>query len=312
MKKKGPMAMKEELQLSTTDYLNSETIEKCIYNIRGQQVMLDSDVAFLFGIEVRKINQQMKRNIERFPDDFCFQLNSKEFKNLTSQNVISNSNSYGGRRYNPYVYTEQGIIALAGVIKNDFAVQMSIKIVRVFNTMRRFIIENEDTLLGLAKLQNRQITFEIETNKRFDEVIKLIDKKELPKQTIFFDGQYYDAYEFVSDIIRKAKISIILIDPYCDARALTLLKNRNDNVYINLIYSSKSKISLDEINIFESQYGVINKIIAETIHDRFLVIDRCECYSLGTSLNYMGKKTFGINKIEDIDIIKTILLKVGL
>ena len=140
----------------------------------------------------------------------------------------------------------------------------------------------------------------------------MIDKKELTKQTIFFDGQYYDAYEFVSNIIRKAKASIILVDPYCDSRAFTFLKNKNDNVDIYLVYSSKAKITIDEIYLFEKQYGFINEIINETTHDRFLIIDKCECYSLGTSLNYMGKKTFGINRIEDNEIIKTIILKIGL
>lgn len=304
--------MKEELQLPTIDYLNSETIEKCIYNIRGYQVIIDRDVAFLFGMEPKRINEQMKRNIERFPEDFCFQMSDEELSTVLRSHFATANTISSKRRYNPYVYTEQGIIALAGVIKNDFAVQMSIKIVRVFNAMRKFIIENEDTLLGLAKLQNRQISFENETNKRFDEVIKMIDKKELPKQTIFFDGQYYDAYEFVSNIIRKAKASIILVDPYCDSRAFTFLKNKNDNVDIYLVYSSKAKITIDEIYLFEKQYGFINEIINETTHDRFLIIDKCECYSLGTSLNYMGKKTFGINRIEDNEIIKTIILKIGL
>lgn len=302
---------KEESQLPTADYVDNEIIQKCIYNIRGQQVMIDSDVASFFNTTTSLLNRQMKRNIERFPEEFCFQINSDEFNNLLCQNGIANM-AISKRRTLPHVYTEHGILALAGVIKSDIAAKMSVEIVKQFVKMRRFIIENEDTLLGLARLQNRQISFEIKTNKRFDEVIKLIDKKELPKQTIFFDDQYYDAYEFVSNIIRKAETSIILIDPYCDARALTFLKNKNDNVDIYLIYSSKSKITIDEINIFESQYGTINKVIEETIHDRFLIIDKCECYSLGTSLNYMGKKTFGINKIEDIDVIKTILMKIGL
>ena len=154
--------------------------------------MIDSDVAFFFGIETKNLNKQMKRNIERFPEDFCFQLNSIEFKNLRFQNATSN---YGGRRYLPYVYTEEGIIALAGVLKNDIAAKMSVEIARKFIQMRKFIMENGDVLLALAKLQNRQIEFENETNKKFDEILKLISKADLPKQAIFSAGQFYDAYE---------------------------------------------------------------------------------------------------------------------
>ena len=178
--------------LLSTSTLNNKAIENCIYNIRGQQVMIDSDVAFFSGIETKNLNKQMKRNIERFPEDFCFQLNSIEFKNLRFQNATSN---YGGRRYLPYVYTEEGIIALAGVLKNDIAAKMSVEIARKFIQMRKFIMENGDVLLALAKLQNRQIEFENETNKKFDEILKLISKADLPKQAIFSAGQFYDAYE---------------------------------------------------------------------------------------------------------------------
>lgn len=196
--------------------IENKSIEECIYNIRGQQVMLDSDVAYFFGVETKYLNRQMKRNIERFPEDFCFKLNSKEFKNLRCQNVTFN-HTVGSRKYMPYVYTEEGVIALSGVIKSEIAAKMSIEIARKFIQMRKFILENGDVLLALARLQNRQIEFENETNKKFDEVLKLISKADLPKQAIFCAGQFYDAYEYISSIIRKANSSIVLIDPYCDA-----------------------------------------------------------------------------------------------
>lgn len=143
--------MKEE----NYDLILTNNIESMIYNIRGIQVMLDSDIAFLFTVETKRLNEQMKRNINRFPDDFCFKLNSIEFKFLKSQNATSNSGR-GGRHIYPYVYTEHGIIALAGVIKNEIAAKMSIEIVRKFVQMRKFILENGDILLNLAKLQNKQ------------------------------------------------------------------------------------------------------------------------------------------------------------
>ena len=273
--------------------------------------MLDNDVAKLFGVESKRLNEQMRRNTERFPEDFCFRLTDEELSYvLRSQNATSNVIS-SKRRYNPYVYTEQGIIALSGVIKNDFAVEMSIKIVRVFIAMRKFIIENGDVLLKLAQLQNRQINFEIETNKKFDETIKLINKADLPKQALFFDGQYYDAYDFIASIIRKAKESIVLIDPFCDNRALPFLSNKNDGVTIKICKSNKAKLTSEEINTFEEQYGFIDAFDNNDIHDRFLIIDKTECYSLGASLNYAGKKTFVVTKIEDKTIIDSIIERVS-
>ena len=298
----------ETNQLSI-NLLSNKEIEQCIYTIRGNQVMLDSDVAYFFGIETKNLNKQMKRNINRFPEDFCFQINSLEFKNLRFQNATSN---YGGRRYLPYVYTEEGIIALAGVLKSEIAANMSVEIARKFIQMRKFILENGDILLALAKLQNRQIEFENETNRKFDEILKLINKADLPKQALFCDGQFYDAYEFISAIIKKANHSIILIDPYLDNKALSFLKNKKENVAAYLFSSSKSKITKEEIEIFISQYRDIRINQTETIHDRFLIIDKNECYALGASLNYAGKKTFAINKIEDADIIKSIVNKTGL
>ena len=289
---------------------DSNEIEKRIFVCRGVQVMLDSDVATLFNVETKNLNKAMKRNIDRFPEDFCFQLNSKEFKDLRFQNATSSDGEYGGRRYLPYVYTEHGIVALAGVLKSEIAAKMSVAIARTFIQMRHFIAENGDVLLKLAQLQNRQINFEIKTNKRFDEILNLINKADLPKQVLFFDGQYYDAYDFITGLIRKANSSIVLIDPYCDSRALSFLKNRNDGVSILVCKSTKSKLAVKEINIYKKQYGEITIVDNDTIHDRFLIIDNSECYSLGASLNYAGKKTFVITKIEDSSIIKAIIERI--
>ncbi|MBO4737410.1 MAG: ORF6N domain-containing protein, partial [Bacilli bacterium] len=188
------MSDNEHFSLTT---LNNKRIEDCIYNIRGYQVMLDNDIAFFFGVETKVLNKQMRRNKERFPEDFCFQLFDKETRDLRchfgTANLLSSK-----RRYNPYVYTEEGIIALAGVLKSGIADKMSVEIARKFIQMRKFILENGDVLLALARLQNRQIEFEIKTDKRFDEILKLINKADLPKQSIFSAGQFYDAYEFIS------------------------------------------------------------------------------------------------------------------
>lgn len=293
-------------QLSTLLDLENKSIEECIYTIRGEQVMLDSDVAYFFGVETKYLNRQMKRNIERFPEDFCFQINSKEFKTLRCQNVTFNY-AVGSRKYKPYVYTEEGIIALAGVIKSDVAAKMSVEIARKFIQMRKFILENGDTLLALAKLQNRQLEFENKTNQKFDEILMSISKADLPKQALFYSGQFYDAYEYVSDIIRRANDSIVLIDPYCDSKALTYIKNKKADVKVIIVTSNPSKIEREELNKFESQYGEIVIKELDDNHDRYLIIDKNECYNLGASLNYMGKKSFSIIKNDDTNIIKELL-----
>lgn len=290
--------------------IENKNIEECIYNIRGQQVMIDSDVAYFFGVTVSSLNRQMRRNANRFPSDFCFQLSDKETNDLRCQKGTTNFLS-SKRRYNPYAYTEEGVIALSGVIKSETAAKMSVEIAKKFIQMRKFILENGDVLLALAKLQNRQIEFENETNKKFDEILKLISKADLPKQAIFCAGQFYDAYEYISSIIRKASSSIVLIDPYCDAKAFTFLKNKKESVKLTICSSHLSKLEKEEIEKFESQYGKINIKQLDDNHDRYLIIDSEECYQLGASLNYAGKKMFSIIKNENKEIIGFLLKKIN-
>ena len=290
--------------------IENKNIEECIYNIRGQQVMIDSDVAYFFGVTVSSLNRQMRRNANRFPSDFCFQLSDKETNDLRCQKGTTNFLS-SKRRYNPYAYTEEGLIALSGVIKSETAAKMSVEIAKKFIQMRKFILENGDVLLALAKLQNRQIEFENETNKKFDEILKLISKADLPKQAIFCAGQFYDAYEYISSIIRKASSSIVLIDPYCDAKAFTFLKNKKESVKLTICSSHLSKLEKEEIEKFESQYGKINIKQLDDNHDRYLIIDGEECYQLGASLNYAGKKMFSIIKNENKEIIGFLLKKIN-
>lgn len=290
--------------------IENKNIEECIYNIRGQQVMIDSDVAYFFGVTVSSLNRQMRRNANRFPSDFCFQLSDKETNDLRCQKGTTNFLS-SKRRYNPYAYTEEGVIALSGVIKSETAAKMSVEIAKKFIQMRKFILENGDVLLALAKLQNRQIEFENETNKKFDEILKLISKADLPKQAIFCAGQFYDAYEYISSIIRKASSSIVLIDPYCDAKAFTFLKNKKESVELTICSSHLSKLEKEEIEKFESQYGKINIKQLDDNHDRYLIIDSEECYQLGASLNYAGKKMFSIIKNENKEIIGFLLKKIN-
>ena len=293
--------------LPSTSVLDSKTIEDCIYTIREQQVMLDSDIAKFFGVETKRLNEQMKRNLARFPEDFCFMLNDEESESVLRSHFATSKGISSKRRYNPYVYTEHGIIALAGVLKNETADTMSVEIARKFIQMRKFILENSDFVLALAKLQNRQLEFESETNLKFERVFKLIERLDLPKTALFYDGEWFDAFDYIVALIRRAKESIILIDPYCDSSALSFLKYRNEGVDTLICNGPKSKLDNEEITRFESQYGAIEVKTLTDLHDRFLIIDGKECYDLGTSLNYAGKKLFAINKIDHSGVIKEII-----
>ena len=283
-----------------------QNIEECIYTIRGQQVMLDSDIATLFDVKVKHLNRQMQRNQERFPIDFCFQINDDEVEYLRCQNGTSKTIS-SKRRYNPYVYTEHGIIALAGVLKSETADKMSVEIARKFIQMRKFIMDNGDTMIALAKLQNRQLEFENTTNQRFNEIIKKFDKYEIPKEALFYRGQWFDAFDYISSIIAKAKKSIVLVDSYCDEKALAFLSHKKSGVDVSIVLSKESRLLNSEVEIFEKQYGKINIIVNNAIHDRFLIIDEEECYSLGASLNYAGNKLFAITRFDNKNVVKAIL-----
>ena len=282
--------------------VNSEEIKNLIYTIRGKQVMLDSDVAMLYHYETKNVNKAMKRNIERFPEDFCFQLTNDEFKNLRFQFGTLNKKVNNGkviRKYLPYVYTEQGISMLAGVLKNDIAIQVSISIIRAFIEMRKFISSNSQIFERLTNVEYKLL----EHDKKFDEIFDSLLKKEEFKQKIFFGGQIYDAYSLVIDIIKRAKSKIIIIDNYIDDSTLKILVKKNKNVEVVILTSKKSNISKLDIQQFNKEYPILKVAKTDKFHDRFIVIDNKELYHCGASIKDLGKKCFGINKIDDIEII---------
>ena len=282
--------------------VNSEEIKNLIYTIRGKQVMLDSDVAMLYHYETKNVNKAMKRNIERFPEDFCFQLTNDEFKNLRFQFGTLNKKVNNGkvtRKYLPYVYTEQGISMLAGVLKNDIAVQVSISIIRAFIEMRKFISSNSQIFERLTNVEYKLL----EHDKKFDEIFDSLLKKEEFKQKIFFGGQIYDAYSLVIDIIKRAKSKIIIIDNYIDDSTLKILVKKNKNVEVVILTSKKSNISKLDIQQFNKEYPILKVAKTDKFHDRFIIIDNKELYHCGASIKDLGKKCFGINKIDDIEII---------
>ena len=292
--------MEEELELTT-----AEDIQNLIYTVRGKQVMLDSDVANLYHYETKKINQAVKRNIERFPEGFCFQLTESELEKLRSQFVTSSlgTGNYGGRRYLPYVFTEQGIAMLAPLLKNKIAVQVSINIMNAFVIMRHFLKENGQVFERLTSVEYRLI----EHDKKFDIVFDKLQEKQIENQRIFFDGQIYDAYSLIIDIIKKANNKITIIDNYVDDSILEMLSKKKDNVEVVILTSNKSNIKNIDIQKFNKQYPTLKVAKTDKFHDRFIILDEKEMYHLGASIKDLGKKCFGINKIENDDIIETLL-----
>ena len=284
----------------------TENIKNLIYTIRGKQVMLDSDVAMLYQYTTKNINKAMKRNINRLPEDFCFQLTEKEAENLRFQFGTSSlkKENYGGRRYLPYVYTEQGISMLAGVLKNEIAVQVSINIIRAFIEMRKFISLNGKLFKRLTNVECKIL----EHDKKFDIVFNELQKDEKMefKQKIFFDGQIYDAYSLIIDIIKKAKQKILIIDNYIDDSILKMLSKKNQKVEVVILTLQNSKLNKLDITKFNKQYPVLKLAYTNKFHDRFIVIDNKELYHVGASLKDLGKKCFAISKIEDKEYLKRI------
>ena len=269
-------------------------IRNLIYTIRGKQVMLDSDLASLYQVETKNLNKAVKRNIERFPASFCFQLTEKEVENLRFQ-IGTSSLNYGGRRYLPYVFTEQGVAMASAILRSDIAVKMSVQIMEAFVEMRRMLISNASLFHRLDNIELRQL----EADQKFEEIFKALESDKLHSEKgIFYNGQVFDAYTFVSDIIRKAGSSIILLDNYVDDTVLTLLGKRNDNVTATILTKSISNQLRLDLQRYNSQYPAIDIEIFSDAHDRFLIIDNTELYHIGASLKDLGKIWFAFSRMD--------------
>lgn len=282
----------------SSHFVPIENIQNRILRIRNTQVMLDSHLAEMYDVTTGRLNEQVKRNIERFPNDFMFQLTIDEWQNLVSQNAIPN---WGGRRTPPFVFTEQGISSLSSVLKSDVAVKVHIMIMRAFVQMRNFLVINSGILERINNLEIKQI----ENDNKIEKVLKALEPKVNESyQGIFFEGQIFDAYVFVSDLIRKANESIILIDNYIDESVLLLLSKRIENVKVTIYTSILSKEAHLDIKKYCSQYPNISIKQFSQSHDRFIIIDKKTVYHIGASLKDLGKKWFAFSiinfDIEDI------------
>ncbi|MEK6863855.1 MAG: ORF6N domain-containing protein [Nanoarchaeota archaeon] len=271
--------------------LSAETIRSRIYTIRGMQVILDKDLAELYVIETRALKQAVNRNIKRFPPDFMFVLTEEEAEAMVSQNVIPSKKHLGGAL--PYAFTEQGVANLASILKNNQAIEMNIQVMRAFVAMRRFISANALVFQRLDVVERKQI----EHDKKFDEIFDAIQSKGIePEKGIFFDGQVFDAYRFVSGLVRSAEKSIVLIDNYIDDSVLTLFSKRNKNVQAVILTKEISKQLLLDLEKHNSQYPLIEIREFKLCHDRFLIIDNKDVYHFGASLKDLGKKWFAFCK----------------
>lgn len=310
----------ENENLIIKDDISNEEIKNLIYTIRGKQVMLDSDVAMLYHYQTKRINEAVKRNKERFPENFCFQLTTEEIENIKMPNEVLNFKSennwsqfatssksenikHRGKKYLPYAFTEQGIAMLSGLLKNNIAVQVSINIMNAFVEMRKFLIQNGQIFERLTNIEYKLL----EHDKKFNEVFNQLQVEENIKQKIFFEGQIYDAYSLIIDIIKKANKKILIIDNYIDDSVLKMLTKKNNNVEVVILTSDKSNIQQIDIQKFNKEYPILKVAKTNKFHDRFIIIDNEEMYHLGASIKDLGKKCFGINKIEDVEIIEKIL-----
>ena len=283
--------------MSEFDIIKTEDIQKRIYTVRGIQVMLDRDLAVFYAVKPIRLREQVKRNINRFPADFMFQLTDEETEIMVSQNAIPSKQHLGGAL--PYMFTEQGVAAISSVLTSERAVEVSIQIIRAFVAMRNFIANNGQLFQRIDQVERKLLKHEIKTEEKFEQIISALASKDLkPRQGIFFDGQVFDAYQFVSDLFRTAAKSIIIIDNYIDDTVLTHLGKRNKNVKVTIFTKAFSRQLALDIKKFNEQYQPVEVNEFNKSHDRFLIIDDKTVYHFGASLKDLGKKWFAFSMFD--------------
>lgn len=297
--------MKTEISLYDTEKLKDK-----IFTIRGQQVMLDVDLAEIYGYETKYFNRQIKNNIERFDEDFRFQLTDEEVANLRCKNFTSR---WGGSRYKPYAFTEQGIYMLMTVLKGELAISQSKMLIRMFKEMKHFIQNNAHIFVEIDNIKNHLLQSDIhqkETDKKVSEIFTLLDKYNVcDRQGIFFQGQIFDAYAKFESFIAQATQEIILIDNYVDLSILERFAKKQSNVSVTIFTAPKNKLTAQDIQKFNAQYPALTVNHTTKMHDRFLIIDKQNLYHIGASLKDLGKKCFAF-EVLDSSLIPLLLQNV--
>lgn len=267
--------------------------------------MLDSDLAFLYDVETKVFNQAVKRNESRFPDRFRFRLSSEEYERLRSQTVTSNGR--GGRRYLPYAFTEQDIAMLSAVLRSDVAIETSIRIMDAFVETRRFLTSNAALFERIGQVELKQLEYQKTTNKRLDQIFAYLEDTPETTQKIFFDGQLFDAFSLMVELVQKAQREIELIDSYVDVSTLNILAKKAAGVSVSVHTLPNARLTRADINTFNSQYPTLTVQRTSAFHDRFLIIDRSIGYHIGASFKDAGKKCFAITKIQDAQMVEGLL-----
>ena len=291
--------------------ITTKGIESRILTIRNQQVMIDRDIAELYGVETRRLNEQVKRNSERFPEEFCFQLTKEETESISSKSQIATLNVSGNLRGSnikkmPFAFTEQGVAMLSTVLKSDTAVSMSIQIIKAFVAMRKFMLINAQIFQRLDNIEKHQIA----TDSKIDEIFDKMDKYKIDDtQGIFFQGQIFDAYVKFESFIAQAQKEIILIDNYVDLSILERFSKKKPNVNITIWTAQKTPLSSQDIQQFNTQYPTLTVNHTNKMHDRFLIIDNKILYHIGASLKDLGKKCFAF-EILDKSLIPHLLVHI--
>jgi hypothetical protein len=285
--------------------ISQKHIESQIFTIRGLQVMIDRDLAEMYQVETKVLNQAVKRNSERFPIQFRFQLTENEKTELVT--ICDRFDSLKHSSSNPNVFTEQGVAMLSAVLRSKIAVQISIQIINAFVEMRKFIANHYGLLQRMDGIERKQL----ETDQKFEQVFKALESKNIiPNQGIFFDGQVFDAYELASKIIRSAKKSIVLIDNYIDESTLTHLSKKTKAVKVLLLTKTMSNQLTLDVKKANEQYGNFDIRVFANSHDRFIIIDNSDVYHVGASLKDLGKKWFAFSKM-DKSSVSNIIKEIG-
>lgn len=285
--------MNEICDMTTT---SEPDLRPLIHEIRGVQVMLDRDLAVLYGVLTKNLNKAVKRNIERFPSDFMFQLSKED--GLRFQNGTT-TNSRGGSRYAPYVFTENGIAMLSSVLRSERAIAVNVRIMREFTAMRKVFASTVPLQMRIDAVERRCLADQSRNEARFDEIFAKMSEGELPDHQIFFQGKFWDAKSLLIKFIRRAKSELIIVDAYLGVATLDMLAKRTRGVKIEIFTPSNGELAETDLEAFGKQYGNLTKSICGICHDRFIVVDRNELYSIGASLKDAGRLTFAVSKMGE-------------
>ena len=301
----GPLAA------SPTTHPSDDFIRAKILTIRGVQVILDRDIAMLYGVETKVLNQAVKRNRERFPDRFMFQLTGSDIADVRSQiatlnvqtslrsQIVTVIKGQGQHlKYMPYAFTEQGVAMLSAVLKSDVAIRVSIQIMDAFSAMRRALASVAPILTRLDAVERRQITDQSRNEERFNTIFKAMDGGDFPPQKVFYEGKHYDAYSFAKKLVRKATKSLVLVDGYCDDVTLDILSNKRGGANVTIATVAKTPITATAVEKFNKQNPTLTVKTVGMFHDRFLIIDNKELYHFGASLKNLGRQYCAVTKMD--------------